>query len=224
MKILMVEDDPRISQALKEALEDRQYVVDCAWDGIEALNWIEASTYDLILLDVMLPRMDGITLCKKLRELGIATPVLMLTARDTISDKVLGLDAGADDYLVKPFDLAELTARIRALSRRNSAVLPSILEWEQLTLDPNTCEVTYADQVLNLTPNEYKIIELFVRHPKQVLDRSKILDNVWGFDDPPTEEAVKVHLKDIRKKLKVAGAPPDFIQTIYGLGYRLKSF
>ncbi|MGB8701190.1 MAG: response regulator transcription factor [Thermosynechococcaceae cyanobacterium] len=223
MKILLVEDDPRIVQALKEALEDRQYIVDCAGDGLEGWNWIESSVYDLILLDVMLPKLDGIALCKKLRQAGIMTPVLMLTARDTINDKVLGLDAGADDYVVKPFELAELTARIRALSRRGTAVLPPILEWEQLTLDPNTCDVAYGGQILNLTPKEYKILELFMRHPRQVLDRGQILDHVWGFDDPPTEEAVKVHLKDLRKKLNAAGAPPDFIQTVYGLGYRLKS-
>ncbi|MBE9129083.1 response regulator transcription factor [Coleofasciculus sp. LEGE 07092] len=170
----------------------------------------------------MLPKLDGISLCQRLRRSGKMTPVLMLTAKDTSSDKVMGLDAGADDYVVKPFDLPELTARIRALLRRGSSTIPPILEWERLSLNPSSCEVTYAGQPLHLTPKEYALLELFLRNSNRVLSRSIILDRLWSFDDPPGEDAVKVHIKDLRKKLRIAGAPPDLIQTVYGLGYRLK--
>ena len=222
MRILIVEDDRRIAQALGETLRDRQYLVDLAADGEAGWEFIEAFDYDLILLDVMLPKLDGISLCQRLRRAGYMTPVLMLTARDTSNDKVMGLDVGADDYVVKPFDLPELMARIRALLRRGKETLPPVLEWEQLRLDPSSCEVSYAEQCLHLTPKEYKLLELFLRHPHQVFSRSAILDHLWSFEDPPTEEAVKVHIKDLRKKLRLAGAPPDLIETVYGLGYRLK--
>jgi DNA-binding response OmpR family regulator len=222
MRILLVEDDERIANALTETLRDRQYLVEVAADGEYAWNLIEAFAYDLIILDVMLPKLDGISLCKRLRRKGYMTPVLMLTARDTSSDKVVGLDAGADDYVVKPFDLAELTARIRALLRRGKETLPPVLEWEHLCLDPTSCEVTYNGQLLHLTPKEYKLLELFLRNNRRVFSRSAILDHLWSYEAPPVEDAVKVHIKDLRKKLKAVGAPPDFIETVYGLGYRLK--
>ena len=149
-------------------------------------------------------------------------PVLMLTARDTSTDKVLGLDAGADDYVVKPFDLKELLARIRALLRRGSSTLPPLLTWESLRLDPATCEVTYGDRLLALTPKEYSLLEFFLRSSGRVLSRSVILDHLWSSGDPPGEETVKVHLRSLRQKLKAAGAADDFIETVYGLGYRLK--
>lgn len=221
MKILLVEDDDRISQALAEALTDQHYAVDIAADGQEGWNFAETFTYDLILLDVMLPKIDGITLCQRLRRQGLKTPVLMLTARDTSNDKVIGLDAGADDYVVKPFDLPELAARIRALLRRGSTTLPPVLEWGNLRLNPNTCEVTYRDNLLNFTPKEYSLLELFLRTGGRVLTRSAILDHIWAFEDSPGEETVKVHLRGLRQKLKAAGAPANFIETIYGMGYRL---
>ncbi|MCC3586017.1 MAG: response regulator transcription factor [Microcoleus sp. PH2017_29_MFU_D_A] len=221
MKILLVEDDDRIAQALAEALTDQHYAVDIAADGQEGWNFAETFTYDLILLDVMLPKIDGITLCQRLRRQGLKTPVLMLTARDTSNDKVIGLDAGADDYVVKPFDLPELAARIRALLRRGSTTLPPVLEWENLRLNPNTCEVTYRDNLLNFTPKEYSLLELFLRTGGRVLTRSAILDHIWAFEDSPGEETVKVHLRGLRQKLKAAGAPANFIETIYGMGYRL---
>jgi DNA-binding response OmpR family regulator len=224
MRILLVEDDERIAIALAETLRDRQYLVDIAADGEAGWELIEAFPYELILLDVMLPKLDGISLCQRLRRAGYMTPVLMLTARDTSNDKVMGLDAGADDYVVKPFDLAELAARIRALLRRGKETLPPVLEWEQLCLDPSSCEVTYAGHRLHLTPKEYKLLELFLRNSRQVLSRSTILDHLWSYEDPPGEEAVKVHIKDLRKKLRRVGAPPDFIETVYGLGYRIKQF
>ena len=183
---------------------------------------MQAFSYELILLDVTLPKLNGIQLCQRLRKAVIQTPVLMLTAMDSSSDKVLGLDAGADDYVVKPFDLAELTARIRALLRRGTVVLPSVLEWGDLRLDPSSYEVNYGENLLHLTPKEYQLLELFIRKNQMVLSRSLILDNLWSFEEPPGEETVKVHIKDLRKKLRIACAPPDFIETVYGVGYRLK--
>ena len=223
MRILLVEDDQRIAIALMETLRDRQYQVDLGVDGEAAWEFLQAFSYELILLDITLPKLNGIQLCQRLRKAGIQTPVLMLTARDSSSDKVLGLDAGADDYVVKPFDLAELTARIRALLRRGTAVLPTVLEWGDLRLNPSNYEVSYGENLLNLTPKEYQLLELFIRKHKMVLSRSLILDHLWSFEDPPGEETVKVHIKDLRKKLRIAGAPPDFIETVYGVGYRLKN-
>lgn len=222
MRVLLVEDDERIGHVLAASLKDQRYTVDLAEDGEKGWEFLEAFAYDLILLDVMLPKLSGIGLCQRLRQSGYTTPVLMLTARDTSEDKVKGLDVGADDYVVKPFDLPELLARIRALLRRGNVTAQPILEWEALRLDPSSYEVTYAEQPLHLTPKEYGVLELFLRSGNLVLSRSAILDNLWSFDDPPSEEAVKVHIKDLRKKLRKVGAPPDFIETVYGLGYRLK--
>jgi DNA-binding response OmpR family regulator len=221
MKILIVEDDQRISKALAEALRDQHYIVERAEDGLSGLSFAETDCFDLIILDVMLPKLDGISLCRQLRQAGNQTLILMLTARDTSSDKVLGLDLGADDYVVKPFDLPELLARIRALLRRETVVFSPILEWEQLTLNPGECQVLYNDSPLTLTPKEYSLLELFLRHGSQVLSRSTILERVWAFEDIPGEETVKVHLRSLRQKLKAAGAPPNFIENVYGLGYRL---
>ena len=222
MKILLVEDDERVAKALAATLKERQYVVDLATDGEMGWCCLEAFDYDLILLDIMLPKLDGVSLCRRLRRAGKMTPVLMLTAKDTSEDKVMSLDAGADDYVVKPFDLEELAARIRALLRRGNSTMPPVLEWERLFLNPSTYEVTYAGEQLHLTPKEYGLLELLLRNSPRVLSRSIILDHLWSLADPPTEEAVKVHIKELRKKLRTVGAPPDLIQTVYGFGYRLK--
>ncbi|MEB3290391.1 MAG: response regulator transcription factor [Leptolyngbya sp.] len=221
MKILLVEDDPRIAQAVAEALTDQRYVVELATDGELGLAFAESQAFDLIILDVMLPRLDGITLCRKLRNLGLTTPIIMLTARDTSEDKVLGLDVGADDYVVKPFDLPEFLARIRALLRRGTVAPSSLLEWEKLTLNPDTYEVVYDGVSLALTPKEYSLLELLLRHGSRVLSRSTILEQVWAYDDMPAEETIKVHVRSLRQKLKVAGAEDRFIENVYGLGYRL---
>ena len=149
-------------------------------------------------------------------------PILMLTARDSTQDQVAGLDAGADDYVSKPYKLQALLARIRALLRRGNPSLPPVLKWEKLCLDPNTCEVIYASKPLKLTPKEYRLLELFLRHGCRVLSRSEIIDNLWSFEDPPEEDAVKALIKRLRQKLKGVGAVHDFIETVYGLGYRLK--
>ncbi|MDJ1184859.1 response regulator transcription factor [Roseofilum casamattae] len=221
MKILLVEDDRRIAEALAEALSDRHYTVDIADDGELGWSFIESTPYNLILLDVMLPKLNGIEFCHRLRQQGYTIPVLMLTARDTSSDKVMGLDVGADDYVVKPFDLPELMARVRALLRRNSDILPPTLEWAGLQLDPNTCKVEYTGKTLQLTPKEYSLLELFLRSNGRCLSRTAILDQVWCFEEQPGEETVKVHLRSLRQKLKAAGAPANYIETVYGLGYRL---
>lgn len=221
MRILLVEDDERLAESLCESLTDQHYAVDIATDGQAGWEFVEVTPYDLLLLDVMLPKMDGITLCRRVRSRGYQMPVLLLTARDTSSDKVIGLDAGADDYLVKPFDLQELLARIRALLRRGTTPLPPVLEWRELCLDPSTCEVFYSGLSLQLTAKEYSLLELFLRSGHRILSRSIILEHLWSFNETPGEETVKVHLKSLRQKLKAAGAPADLIETVYGLGYRL---
>ena len=223
MKILLVEDDERIARALAEALSDQNCAVDIAIDGEEGWAYVEAYQYSLILLDWMLPKLDGIHFCQRLRQRGLHTPVLLLTAKDTSTDKVIGLDAGADDYVVKPFDLQELMARIRALLRRGNSTLPPMMEWGKLRLDPGTTEVVYGNQPLHLTPKEYQLIELFLRQGRRTLNRSTILEQLWTSEEPPGEETVKVHIRSLRQKLAAAGAT-DFIETVYGLGYRLKQF
>ncbi|PZD72586.1 Response regulator MprA [Acaryochloris thomasi RCC1774] len=222
MKLLVVEDDERIAEALAEDLTEQNYAVEVAYDGEAGWGLLQAFTYDLVLLDVMLPKMDGIELCQRLRAHGQSMPVLMLTARDTITDKVLGLDAGADDYVIKPCALEELSARIRALLRRGSTTAPPVLEWADLQLDPNTCEVTYQEQSLSLTPKEYSLLELFLRNQRRVFSRAQILEHLWAFEVLPEEDTVKAHIKGLRHKLKSAGASPDLIETVYGFGYRLK--
>jgi DNA-binding response OmpR family regulator len=221
MKILLIEDDTRIAQALVEALADLNYVVEVAEDGENGLAFAEAGSYELIVLDWMLPKMDGLTLCRTLRQSGDKTPILMLTARDTSLDKVSGLDVGADDYVVKPFDLQELLARVRALLRRGTIMFSPVLEWSGLQLHTSECQVFYNEQLLNLTPKEYALLELFLRNGSRVLSRGVILQQLWAFEDIPVEETVKVHLQSLRRKLKAVGAPPNLIETVYGLGYRL---
>ncbi|MBO3461590.1 response regulator [Aetokthonos hydrillicola Thurmond2011] len=222
MKILLVEDDKSIAHAVALVLTKQHYLVDIAADGQDGWELTQACDYDLIVLDVMLPKLDGISLCVQLRREGYQKPILLLTARDSGTDKVMGLNAGADDYVVKPFDFAELTARIRALLRRTNSPLALVLELGKLRLDPNTCEVTYGNQILHVTPTEYSVLELFLRNQQRVFSRSAIIDHLWSLDDPPAEDTIKSYIKSLRQKLKAAGAPKDLIETVYGLGYRLK--
>jgi DNA-binding response OmpR family regulator len=221
MRILLVEDDIRLAETLAEALTDQLYTVDIAIDGESALDYTKALDYDLLLLDIMLPELDGFSLCQQLRSHGYQIPILMLTARDTIGDKIAGLDAGADDYLVKPVDLGELFARIRALLRRGSASLPPILKWGCLTLDPSTYDVSYANNPLHLTPKEYKLLEFLLRNGRRVLSRRTIIGHIWPLETPPEEDTVKVHIRSLRQKLKALSAPEDFIETVHSMGYRL---
>lgn len=223
MKILIVEDDEGTAAVLNQALTAQQYIVEMATDGQLAWDLLEVFEYDLILLDVTLPKLDGITLCQRLREKGNLTPILLLTAQDSSTKKVAGLDAGADDYIVKPYEMDELSARIRALLRRGSSSLSPILEWEALCLDPSNCEVVYDGQPLPVTAREYQLLELFLRNTHRIFSQSALIDRLWSLEEYPTENAVRAHIKGLRQKLKKAGAAPDFIETVYGLGYRLKA-
>lgn len=224
MRILLVEDDELLGQVLGEFLTDYRHIVDIATDGEAAWEQIRTFEYDLILLDVMLPKLDGIHLCQRLRSHNYTIPVLMVTGCDTSNDKVAGLDAGADDYMVKPLDLPELLARIRALIRRGGASSPSTLEWGELYLDPALYEVSYRGQTLRLTPKEYSLLELLIRHGRRILTRGVIIEHLWSSAEPPEESTVKAYIRRLRQKLKAVGAPDDLIETAQGLGYRLKPF
>lgn len=221
MRILLVEDDISLAETLAEALTDQRYVVDVVADGEAGWNQAKALDYDLLLLDVMLPELDGISLCHRLRSQGYSMPVLILTARDTVSDKITGLDAGADDYVVKPVDLQELFARVRALLRRGGVASPPVLQWGELRLDPSTYEVSYGQTPIHLTPKEYALLELLLRNGRRVLSRSVIIEHVWSLESPPEEHTVKVHIRGLRQKLKAVGAAEDLIETVHGMGYRL---
>lgn len=223
MRILLVEDDHRIAVPLLEDLRHQRHSVDHARDGLAGWDCAQAIAYDLILLDIMLPKLDGVGLCRRLRTAGCIACILMLTARDTTADKVLGLDAGADDYLVKPFDLEELAARIRALARRSADLKPTVLEHGALCLDPGSQSVTYAGQQMPLTPKEFMILEQLLRHPNQVFTRAVLLAKLWEFDQLAGEETIKTHITNLRRKLKLAGSPENWIETVYGVGYRLCS-
>jgi len=224
MRILIVEDDSSLAEAIAAVLTKHNYVVDIAADGEAGLELVGVASYDLILLDIVLPKLDGLSLCQQLRKEGYKMLILLLTAKNTRTEKIIGLDAGADDYVVKPFDFQELTARIRALLRRGSTSLPPILEWGNLRLDPSSCNVTYAEIALHLTAKEFSILELFLRNNQRTFSRSAIIDQLWGAEeDPPEENTIKSHIKSLRQKLKAAGASYDFIETVYGIGYRLKA-
>ncbi|XHX76376.1 MAG: response regulator transcription factor [Stenomitos frigidus ULC029] len=227
MRVLVVEDDVRIANLLVEAFANRQYEVDTADDGESAWNLVNTLNYDLIVLDLTLPKIDGIKLCQQIRARGAtaqnaAIPVMMLTARDTIADKIVGLDAGADDYMVKPFDIEELMARIRALLRRGSPTAYPTLTWDSLQLNPSTYEATYQGLPLLLTPKEFALLELLIASGRRVMSRPIIIERLWLPEEAPTEEAVKTHIRTLRQKLKAANAPDDLIETVYGMGYRLK--
>ncbi|MCC5626768.1 response regulator [Nostoc sphaeroides CHAB 2801] len=222
MKILVVEDDELNAYALTAVLTNQNYAVEVATDGDVAWDLIQTYDYDLILLDVMLPKLDGISLCRKIRSSGLQMPILLLTGRDSSHDKAIGLDAGADDYVVKPFDQEELIARIRALLRRQVVTSQPVLEYGQLRLDPSSCEVSYAGNLLPLTPKEFALLELFLRNNHRVFSCDMILEHLWSYQDTPQEEAVRTHIKGLRHKLKAVGANSDFVETVYGIGYRLK--
>ncbi|MGL5924333.1 response regulator, partial [Chroococcidiopsis sp.] len=221
MDILLVEDDQPIRVVLAEVLSSQQYVVDVATDGETGLKLARAKVYDLLLLDVMLPKLNGIGLCKLLRAEGYQNPILLLTGKDSSGDRVAGLDAGADDYVVKPFDIPELLARVRALTRRGNSAPSSVTTWENVQLDAVNSEVSCNGQRLNLTPKEFCLLELFFGNPKRVFSRSAILDRLWDVAESPGEETVSTHIKCLRQKLKAAGAT-DPIETVHGLGYRLR--
>jgi DNA-binding response OmpR family regulator len=221
MRILLVEDDRQLAESLVEALTAQRYRVELATDGQAALTLALGVAYDLIVMDVTLPKLDGLGLCQGLRDRGHTTPILMLTARDTSRDKVTGLDAGADAYMVKPFDLQELLAQIRALLRRGQGGAPPVLSWGGLTLDPTSYEVTYNRVPIHLTPKEFALMEALLRYGRRVLSRSAIIDQIWHWQEAPEEATIKSYIKTLRAKLRAAGAPKDLIETVHGLGYRL---
>jgi diguanylate cyclase (GGDEF)-like protein len=222
MKILVIDDDESVIQTLTTTLSAQNYAVEVATTGKAGLALIESFDYDLIVLDILLPKIDGIHLCQQVRSQGYQMPILLLSGCNAHHDRAVGLDAGADDYVVKPFDPEELLARIRALLRRVSATAKPLLEWGELMLDPSACKATYGDTLLNLTPKEYALLELFLRNSRRVFSCSAILEHLWVYEDTPGEEAVRTHIKGLRQKLKAAGATADLIETVYGIGYRLK--
>ena len=221
-RVLVVDDEPPMRTALTRALELGGFGVDLAANGDEGLSQASECGPDLIVLDVMMPRLDGIGVCRRLRERGDRTPVLMLTARDAVADRVEGLEAGADAYLVKPFALEELLARIRALLRRTGAPEDEEpLAFADLTLDPVGCQVRRGDRELELTRTEYLLLELLLRNPGRVLTREVIFDRVWGYDFGPRSKALDVYIGYLRRKTE-AGGEPRLIHTVRGFGYVLR--
>ncbi len=220
MRILLIEDDEALADILLQCLTSQHYAVDTASDGKMGWEYAQGTPYDLILIDVGLPKLDGISLCRRLRSQACTTPILLMTAREATSDRIQGLDAGADDYLIKPLNLDELQARVRALLRRGNIPTTPVLQVGELQLDPSSCKVTFAGKNLSLTPKEYNLLELFMRNPSRVFSRGNIVEHLWTYDDPPQEETVKAHIKGLRQKLKIAGAE-NWIENVYGIGYRL---
>ena len=222
--IAIVDDDAAIRSALGRALRMENYDVELFDDGLSALKAIQLRAPDAIVLDLQLPDIDGLEICRRIRRSGDATPILMLTARDAVNDRVAGLDAGADDYLVKPFDLAELLARLRALLRRHnlSDGEGAVLRFEDLTLSPSTREVHRGARAVELTKIEFDLLELFLQHPRQVLTRDQILDLVWGYNFDSGTNSLAVYIGYLRRKLEEAGEP-RLIQTVRGVGYALRT-
>jgi two-component system response regulator MprA len=222
MSILVVDDEPAVRAALARALALERYDVSLAADGTEAFTLLRARAYDLLVLDVVMPEMSGLELCRRLREAGDRTPVLMLTAREAVDDRVEGLDAGADDYMAKPFALRELMARVRALLRRGGEGHDAqTLRYADLTLDPLAYEARRGERELELTRTEFRLLELLLRHPRQVLTRTAIFEHVWGYDFGSTSNALGVYVGYLRRKLE-AGGEPRLLHTIRGVGYVLR--
>ncbi|WP_329120534.1 response regulator transcription factor [Streptomyces sp. NBC_01465] len=230
-RILIVDDEPAVREALQRSLAFEGYATEVAVDGLDALTKAEAYSPDLVILDIQMPRMDGMTAARRLRASGSTTPILMLTARDTVGDRVTGLDAGADDYLVKPFELDELFARVRALLRRSSyaanaagAEAPddNVLAFADLRMDLSTREVLRGERKVDLTRTEFTLLEMFLAHPRQVLTREQILKAVWGFDFEPSSNSLDVYVMYLRRKTE-AGGEARLVHTVRGVGYALRS-
>jgi two-component system, OmpR family, response regulator MprA len=228
MRILVVDDDRAVRESLRRSLQFNGYQVETASDGQQALDTIgSGGRPDAMVLDVMMPRLDGLEVCRQLRSTGDDLPILVLTARDLVSDRVAGLDAGADDYLPKPFALEELLARLRALLRRTAADAAAAekqepaLKFADLELDPGTREVRRGDRSMSLTRTEFSLLELLLTHPKQVLTRGRILEEVWGYDFPTSGNALEVYIGYLRRKTEAAGEP-RLIHTVRGVGYVLR--
>ena len=222
MRVLVVEDEARIADFLARGLAENGYAVDVAQDGDEALQWTDVAEFDLIILDLMLPERDGIEVCRILRDRGFRAPILMLTARDTVKDRVRGLDTGADDYLVKPFAFAELLARLRALTRREPVTSGTVLQVDNLVFDTATREVSRQDVALELTAKECGLLEYLMRHPNQVLTRTMIAEHVWNYEFDNATNVIDVHIRNLRRKVDDP-FPSRLIQTVRGVGYRISA-
>ena len=220
MRILVVEDEQAIADFIVQGLAEAGYAVDLAADGAECLHWAAIAEYDVIILDVMLPDQDGLSICAELRRRGLRAPVLMVTARDAVDDRVAGLDSGADDYLIKPFAFAELLARIRALLRREPAVKGTLLRIADLELDTTSRSVRRGDRAIALTSKEYSLLEFLIRHPNQTLTRAAIAEHVWNYDFDNLSNLIDVHIFALRRKLDDAH-DLKLLHTVRGVGYRL---
>jgi heavy metal response regulator len=222
MRILVVEDEEAIAAFMVQGLSEAGYAVDLATDAAESLHWVAIAEYDLIILDVMLPDQDGRAVCAELRRRGCRSPVLMVTARDAVDDRVAGLDSGADDYLIKPFAFAELLARIRALLRREPVLKGTVLQLVDLTLDTTSRSVRRGDQPIGLTSKEYSLLEFLMRHPNQTLTRAAIAEHVWNYDFDNLTNLIDVHIFALRRKIDDP-FELKLLHTVRGVGYRLGS-
>ncbi|HEY7351868.1 MAG TPA: response regulator transcription factor [Terriglobales bacterium] len=222
MHLLIVEDDKKMASALKQGLEEENHRATVANNGLSAIELLRACTFDVIVLDIMLPGVDGLEVARRMRAKEVRTPILMLTARDAIPDITAGLDAGADDYLTKPFAFAELLARIRALGRRGPANLPTVLKIGDFTIDSGTREVKRGNREINLTATEYRLLEMLMRNVGHGVSRSAILNAVWGLDDEIEENTLDAFVSSLRSKIN-KGQEKDLIETIRGFGYRIRS-
>jgi DNA-binding response OmpR family regulator len=222
MRLLLVEDNKRLSDSLRLTLEDDGYVVDVAYDGLDGEEMGRMEVYDILILDIMLPGKDGLEVCRALRNRRVRTPILMLTARDALQDRVLGLDSGADDYLVKPFEVDELRARVRALLRRESATKTGLLQLEDLTLDPAAHTVQRNGQALDLTAKEFALLEYLLRHPNQLVTREMAESHLWNNESLIASNVVDVYIRRLRRKIDDP-FPIKLLETVRGAGYRLRS-
>ena len=221
MKLLFAEDDRDLSAAVKTLLERSGFLVDAVYDGAEAVDYAMAEEYDGIILDWMMPEKDGIEALQEMRRKGIRTPCILLTARDAVEDRVTGLDAGADDYLPKPFNGKELLARIRAMLRRRDSYVPDVISWEDLHLDKSSCELRCGEQSIKLTGKMYQMMELFMENPKHLFSAQQLMDKIWGWDSDAEINVVWVNISQLRKKLSEIGSETE-IKVYRGTGYALE--
>jgi DNA-binding response OmpR family regulator len=221
VRVLVVEDEPTVAEAVRAALDGEGHAVDVVPDGLEGLSWVETYPYDLLILDVVLPGLDGFSLCARVRSAGVAAPILMLTALDEVEDRVTGLDRGADDYLAKPFAMVELLARVRALLRRGAADRTPVIRVGDLVLDPASHNLTRAGRMIPLTAREFSVLEVLARHPGQVFGQDRLIDAVWDADFAAGSNIVEVYIHSLRRKID-GGRRDGLIETVRGVGYRLR--
>jgi len=220
MRVLVIEDEPGIAQFIRQGLREAGYAVDVAYDGEEGLDYVYVAEYDVLVLDILLPKLDGLDVLHALRARGVKTPVLLLTAKDTVEDRVRGLDSGADDYLVKPFAFPELVARLRALLRRPPLQIDPVLHLGDLAMDTARREVRRGGRLIELSPREFTLLEYFMRHPRHVLTRTQLAEHVWNFDFFNDSNVVDVYIGYLRRKID-RGSDRPLLQTVRGVGYRL---